>query len=239
MQATDADLQLYKNIKDEKRRKYCAMVHRLDVNVGRIMETIEKEGLAKNTIVVFLSDNGGPCDQNSSVNAPYNGQKGILLEGGIHVPFVMNWPENIPTDSVFTNPVSSLDIAPTFVELAGGKILESDKFDGVNILPYILGEKTDPPHQELKWRFTISAAIREGDWKLIRLPDRLPLLYHLPTDISEQKNVALQNIDKTTELLKRLGDWDVSLPFPVFLEGPIWRKRQLELYDKEYLLVQP
>ncbi len=239
MQATEADLQLYKNIKDEKRRKYCAMVHSLDVNVGQIMETLEKEGLAKNTLVVFLSDNGGPCDQNSSINAPFNGQKGILLEGGIHVPFVMNWPENLPSGSIFTKTISSLDIAPTFIELAGGKILETDKFDGVNIFPYILGEKTEPPHQELKWRFTISTAIRDGDWKLIHLPDRLPLLYHLPTDISEQNNVALQNIDKTTELLKRLGDWDVGLPYPVFLEGASWRRVQLDLYDKEYQLVQP
>jgi arylsulfatase A-like enzyme len=239
MQATEADLQLYENIKDEKRRKYCAMVHRLDVNVGRIMQALEEEGLKENTLVVFISDNGGPCDQNSAINAPFNGQKGILLEGGIHVPFLMNWPENLPSGSVYKNPVTSLDIAPTFIELAGGTILETDQFDGVNLAPYVLGNKTGQPHKELKWRFTISAAIRDGDWKLIRLPDRLPLLYHLPTDVSEQNNVALQNIDKTAELLKRLGDWDVGLPYPVFLEGASWRKVQLDLYDKGYRLVQP
>ncbi len=239
MQATEADLLLYATIKDEKRRKYCAMIHRLDVNVGRIMETLEKEGLKENTLVVFLSDNGGPCDQNSSINAPYNGQKGILLEGGIHVPFVMNWPETLPKGKVFEQPVISLDLAPTFIELAGGKITEMDKFDGKNIIPYLLENSTASPHPELKWRFTISAAIRQGDWKLVRLPDRLPMLYHLPTDISEQNNVALKNIDKTEELLKKLGDWDVGLPYPLFLEGAVWKKRQLELYDREYPLKQP
>lgn len=234
MQATKEDLELYKHIEDARRRTYAAMVHRLDVNVGRIMETLKKEGLKENTLVVFLSDNGGPCDQNASINAPYNGQKGILLEGGMHVPFVMNWPGTIPAGHTFHHPVISLDILPTFLELAGGDIQEKDKFDGVNLLPYLLGDNSDLPHEELKWRFTISAAIRRGDWKLIRLPDRLPMLYHLPSDASEQNNLALSNLKKTRELLRILGDWDISLPYPVILEGVKWKRVQLDLYDKEY-----
>ena len=79
----------------------------------------------------------------------------------------------------------------------------------------------------------------DGDWKLIRLPDRLPLLFHLPTDISEKKNLSLENLVKTRELLKKLGEWDVSQPHPVFLEGAEWKKAQLELYDKEYMVLQP
>jgi arylsulfatase A-like enzyme len=95
------------------------------------------------------------------------------------------------------------------------------------------------PHTSLKWRFTISAAIREGDWKLIRLPDRLPLLFDLSADISEQHNLALENIEITRDLLKKIGDWDVSLPHPVFLEGAVWKRRQLDLYDASYPLTQP
>jgi arylsulfatase A-like enzyme len=238
MQATEADLELYKHIKNAKRRAYAAMVHRLDINVGKIMKAIENQGISDNTLIVFISDNGGPVNSNASINAPYNGQKGILLEGGIHVPFVMNWGNTLPAKSSFASPVTSLDIVPTFLELAGGNST-AIKFDGVNLVPYMMKEKKGIPHEELKWRFTISAAIREGDWKLVRLPDRLPMLYHLPTDISEQKNVALEHIDKSKALLKKLGDWDVSLPHPVFLEGAVWKKRQLSLYDKEYPLVQP
>jgi arylsulfatase A-like enzyme len=239
LQATKADLELFKTIKNEKRRKYCAMVYRLDINVGRIMEAVKKEGLAENTLVVFISDNGGPVNTNSSINAPLNGQKGILLEGGIRVPFIMNWPEKIPAGTTYKNPVISLDFAATFFELAGGTKTDEVKFDGVNLMPFISGKNSTIPHKLLNWRFTISAAIREGDWKLVRLPDRLPALFNLADDISEQHDVALQNLDRTKAMLKTLGNWDVRLPHPVFLEGAVWKKRQLQLYDIEYPLVQP
>ena len=239
MQATEEDLTLYKHIKNQKRRTYAAMVHRLDVNVGKIIEALRQYEISEETMIVFLSDNGGPTDSNGSLNAPYNGQKGILLEGGVHVPFILHWPKNIPEGIEYNQPVSSLDILPTFVELAGGVIADEDNIDGVNVLPYLINEKVGTPHDVLKWRFTISAAIREGDWKLIRLPDRLPMLFHLPTDISEQKNVALENLDLTRRMLLKLGLWDVSLPHPVFLEGAQWKQRQLNLYDRKYKLKQP
>ncbi len=239
MQATKEDLKLYEHIKNIKRRTYSAMVHRLDINIGKIRAAINQEGLGDNTLIIFISDNGGPTNTNGSINAPFNGQKGILLEGGIHVPYVMNWPNTFPSGTKYEYPVSSLDIAPTFLALAGGELGTNDKFDGVNLAPYLSGEKATVPHQGLKWRFTISAAIREGDWKLVRLPDRLPMLYHLPSDISEQNNVAMEQIEKTKELLKKLGDWDVRLPHPVFLEGAVWKRRQLDLYGKEYQLTQP
>ena len=239
MHATEEDLELFKHIEDEKRRKYCAMVYRLDVNVGRIMEALKANGVDKNTMVVFASDNGGPTDSNASINAPFNGQKGILLEGGIRVPFIMNWPEGLPAGETYENTVSALDFAPTFFELAGGAKTKDVKFDGVNLVPYLTGKNKGLPHESMNWRFTISAAIREGNWKLVRLPDRLPLLFDLSNDISEQNNVALENLEVTESLLRKLGQWDVQQMHPVFLEGAVWKKRQLKLYDAEYQLVQP
>ena len=151
----------------------------------------------------------------------------------------MSYPGTIPAGDTYDNPVVSLDFAPTFIQLAGGQISEGSKFDGVNLLPHILNQSGTVPHEDLMWRFTISASIRDGDWKLIRLPDRLPLLFDLSHDISEQNNLAMENLPKTKELLKKLGDWDLKQPHPVFLEGAEWRRRQVDLYDKEYQLVQP
>ncbi len=239
MQATEEDLALFSHIKNKKRRTYCAMVHRLDVNVGRIVEAVRKAGLENNTLIVFISDNGGPVLTNASVNAPFNGKKGTLLEGGIHVPYIMSWPGTLPKGEIYDKPVTSLDFAATFIAQAGGEVKEAYNLDGKNIIPYVQGEKTSAPHEELKWRFTISASIREGDWKLVRLPDRLPMLYHLPTDWSEQNNLALDNLEVTKRLLKKLGEWDVSLPHPLFLEGAVWKKNQLGQYDKTYPLTQP
>ncbi len=238
MQATAQDLQRYEHIEDLKRRTYAAMVYRLDVNVGKIIAALENRGLRDNTLIVFISDNGGPTDSNASINAPYNGQKGILLEGGIHVPFIINWPQMI-SEGVRDEPVTALDLAPTFFALAGGVMTDEVKFSGIDLSPYILQSAKPIPDRTMLWRFTISAAIRDGHWKLVRLPDRLPLLFDLRSDRSEQMNVSLKNPKRTAKMLKQLGDWDVQLPHPLFLEGPIWRVRQLSLYDKEYQLQQP
>ncbi len=239
MQATEEDLRLYSHVEGKKRRAYCAMVHRLDVNVGRIVETVEDAGLAERTLIVFISDNGGPVDSNGSLNVPLNGQKGILLEGGMRVPFVMHWPGTLPSGVRYSEAVSSLDFLPTFVRAAGGQISKKDRLDGVDLMPYLQGTAEGAPHDRLLWRFTISAAVRQGDWKLVRLPDRLPMLYNLAEDISEQNDVALQNLEQTRTMLRDLGDWDVRLPHPLFLEGAVWKSRQLKLYNRDYPLAQP
>lgn len=239
LQATEADMKLYAHVENEKRRTYCAMVHRLDVNVGRIIDELEKNKIDENTVIVFLSDNGGPCFNNASLNAPLRGSKGILLEGGIRVPFVISYPAKLKAGTLYHQPVSSLDLTPTFVAMAGGKTKAEDKLEGVNILPYITKQKKGMPHQSMMWRFTISAGIREGDWKLIRLPDRLPVLYNMKKDIAEENNVADKHRDKVESMLKKLGNWDITRPQVLYLEGNPWRKKQVELYDKKYQLEQP
>jgi arylsulfatase A-like enzyme len=242
MQATDEDLKLFSHIKDELRRTYCAMVYRLDQNVGKILKTLQEEGLENNTFVVFLSDNGGPAVDpisNGSVNTPLRGQKTTLLEGGIRVPFIFKWPSVLDSGKKFNDFVLSLDICPTFIIAAGGTISEKDNYTGVNLIPYLTGQTSGKPHESMAWGYTVSTAIREGDWKLIRLPDRLPLLYNLAEDISEKNDVALQNLDRTKSMLKKLGTWEVRLPHPVFLEPADWRIRHLGFYDAEYQLVQP
>ena len=239
MEARPEDLERFAFIADVKRRTYCAMVARLDDQVGRLLEEVRRLGLAEKTLVVFLSDNGGPVDQNGSLNAPLNGQKGILLEGGVRVPFVASWPGRLPSGRVYHPVVSALDLAPTFLRLAGAPREQLTRLPGIDLWPRWTGPEEAASSRELTWRFTVSAAIRDGDWKLVRLPDRLPMLFDLRTDPSELHDVALQNLDRTKTLLARLGDWDVGLPHPVTLEGAVWKRRQLNLYDARYPLTQP
>ena len=241
MQATDEDLKLFSHIKDKLRQTYCAMVYRLDQNIGKIMKTLQEQALERNTLVVFISDNGGPANSisNGSINAPLRGQKTTVLEGGIRVPFFLKWPAIIGGGKKFTDPVSALDICPTFIKAAGGLVSEKDHYTGVDILPYLTGSTKGMPHQTMEWRYTAGVAIRDGDWKLIRLPDRLPMLYHLSEDIAEQHDVSLLYPDKTKSMLKKLGTWEMRLPHPIFHEPVEWRVRHLGFYDAPYQLVQP
>lgn len=241
MQATGEDMKLFSHIKDKLRQTYCAMVYRLDQNVGKISKALQEQGLAQNTIVVFISDNGGPADINSngSINAPLRGQKTTLLEGGIRVPFLLKWPARLSGGIKFEQPVTTLDICPTFIEAAGGTISDKDKYTGVNLLPYLISPTAKVPHENLIWRYTVSAAIRDGSWKLIRLPDRLPVLYNLSEDISEQHDVSMNNPERTKLMMKKLGIWEVKLPYPVFHEPSNWRIRHLGFYDVPYQIDQP
>lgn len=242
LQAKEEDMALYKHIKNKARRTYAAMVHCLDVNVGKIIQELKAQGVYENTVVVFLSDNGGPIKHPSKAyltNSPYRGTKGILLEGGIRVPFVFSWPGKIKANSHYPEPVISLDLAPTFLELAGGKIKPKDKFDGVNIYPYLTGQKKGEARKNMMWDFVIGSSIREGDWKLIRLPDRLPMLYNVKEDVSELHDMASQHPDKVKALLKTLGNWNISTPNLMFMEGAGSKRAQQEKYDATYNLVQP
>ncbi len=241
MQATDEDLKLFAHVEDKLRRTYCAMVHRLDQNVGKILQALKEENLEQNTVVVFMSDNGGPCAapiSNGSVNAPLRGQKTTLLEGGIRVPLVLRWPQKTTAGTRINTTVSALDLCPTFVQAAGGSFASKED-TGIDLMPLITGKEDRLPKRSLKWTYTVSWAIREGDWKLIQLPDRLPMLFNLAEDISEQENVALLNVNRTEAMLKKLGSWEVRLPHPVFREPADWRIRHLGFYDADYQLVQP
>jgi arylsulfatase A-like enzyme len=241
MQATDEDLKLFSHVKDKLRQTYCAMVYRLDQNIGKIVKTVQEQGLERNTVVVFISDNGGPANSisNGSINAPLRGQKTTLLEGGIRVPFFLKWPAMLDGGKKCTDPVSALDICPTFIDAAGGTVSEKDHYTGVSILPYLTGQTKQIPHQTMEWRYTAGSALREGDWKLIRLPDRLPMLYHLSVDIAEEHDVSASYPDKTRSMLKKLGTWELRLPHPVFHEPADWRIRHIGFYDATYQLVQP
>src|ERR1035437_5537968 len=125
-------------IKDQKRRTYAAMLSAMDDNVGRVLAKLREHGLEENTLIFFLSDNGGPTLATTSRNDPLRGYKGQVLEGGIRIPYIIQWKGHLPAGTVCDQPVISLDIHPTAVAAAGGGVSPDWKLDGVNLLPFLM-----------------------------------------------------------------------------------------------------
>jgi len=210
LQATKEDLQKANG------NAYHALIQNLDDNIGRFLATLESQGIRKNTMIWFLSDNGGTVG--SASNFPLNGKKGIELEGGHRVPFVFNWPGHVPAGKVFNGLTSSLDIFATSFKVAGGEKTPRP-LDGVDILPFITGEKDGNPHQVLFWRKLEGAAIINGNWKLIRAEGLKPMLYNLNDDKSELNNLAATMPEKVQDLQEQLSQWEKELVDPLWQEG--------------------
>lgn len=172
MHASDDRLRRFASITDEPRRKYAAMLTALDEGVGKVLDSLRLAGLERDTLIVFISDNGGPTMPGTTINAsrndPLRGSKRTTLEGGIRVPFVLTWKGTLPQDVVYNLPVIQLDILPTVLAAAGVRAEPEWKLDGVNLLPFIKGQTSDAPHDALYWRLGEQSAVRRGDWKLVR-----------------------------------------------------------------------
>ncbi|MBB3205198.1 putative sulfatase [Rhodopirellula rubra] len=215
----------------ERRRQALAMLSAVDDGVGLITETLAKHNLTEKTLVFYIGDNGAPLKihkldapgggpgWDGSLNDPLNGEKGMLAEGGMHVPFVVSWPGTIPAGNVYDHPVSALDVAATAVSVAGLKANPGD-LDGVDLVPYLSGKLSGAPHEFLAWRWIAQSAIREGDWKLLRGGDR-EYLYHLGRDIEEKNNVLTQNPEVADRLRKKLTQWASELSPPGLAIGPM------------------
>ena len=177
-------------IADVQRRIFAAMVGSLDESVGRVLGALRTLGLEENTLVVFFSDNGGPTRELTSSNRPLRGGKGSLYEGGIRVPFLIQWKGRVPAGVVYDLPVISLDVAPTALAAAGARIPEN--LDGVDLVPFLRGDRAGAPHETLYWRYGDRYALRQARWKLVRNGAAVEL-YNLRADMGEQRDLAADN----------------------------------------------
>lgn len=197
MQARPKDIDRFANIADPHRRIFAAMLASLDDAVGAILGRLRQHQLENDTLVVFLSDNGGPTAELTSSNLPLRGGKGQLYEGGIRIPFLMKFPGRLQAGQVEQTPVTSLDLLPTFLAAAGARRRAKLPLDGANLLPWLTSKTPAGPLRErpLYWRFATSGALRAGDWKLVKQrrpqePDKPWELYNLAADPSETKDLA-------------------------------------------------
>lgn len=210
----------------ERRRYALAMLAAIDDGVGRILAALKENGIDDNTLLIFTSDNGAPlkltkedvqpvnvstADWDGSLNDPWVGEKGMLAEGGIRVPFLLRWKGGLPAGKVFPQPVSSLDIAATAVAAAG---LPADaKLDGVNLLPHLNGKQANAPHAALFWRFWNQAAVRAGKWKYLKAGPA-EFLFDLDSDAHETKNLLASHGEVAAELRTKLAAWTQELMPP-------------------------
>jgi arylsulfatase A-like enzyme len=215
----------FTSIQDPKRQKFAALLTGLDAGVGTVLQKIRDLGQEENTLIFFISDNGGPTPSTTAGNGPLRGYKAQTWEGGIRVPWFMQWKGQIPAGKVDDRPVIQIDILPTALAAAGVETKGEWKLDGVNLLPYVKGENTGTPHEGgLFWRFGQQVAVRKGDWKLVKAAENArgggpgataasmagAQLYHLGKDIGEQSNLADKEPEKVKELTAAWDAWNTA-----------------------------
>ncbi len=244
LQAKKEDYDALPQIQDHRLRVYGAMTRNLDANVGRILQTLKDEGLDQNTLVIFTSDNGGAGYIGlPDVNKPYRGFKSTFFEGGIHAPFFMRWPAQIPAGSRFPYPVGHVDLFSTAAGAAGAAVPNDRKIDGVDLLPYVKGVTAGRPHQTLFWRSGQYKVVLDGDWKLQSNEARSKVwLYNLAVDPTERNDLSKAEPARTRALLAMLKAQDAETAKPMWpslLQGPIMIDRpggQKQQAGDEYIL---
>ncbi len=230
MHAKEEDMKMFEG---HPRQTLAAMTWAMDRAVGNVTKTLKDNGLLENTVIFFLSDNGGAYN-NKSINDPLKGGKGNKFEGGHRVPFFITWPNQIEAGQKNNALVSSLDILPTSVAATGAELSYNKPLDGVNLLPFIKGEKNTVPHETLFWRKAKMAAVRHHDWKLIRLEGFGYRLYNLKDDLQESKDLFTTNKKVAKELVNKLEKWEEGLIDPWWQEDEKWQEVTYHIH--EYLM---
>ena len=234
MQATDLLMAKFASVQDPVRRIYNAMTYSMDDAIGAVLDQLQASGIEDDTLVFFISDNGGPTlhryGYNASDNSPLRGSKGTTLEGGIRVPFLISWPGTLKPGGLFDAPVISLDIAATALAATGVSKQPHINLDGVNLIPYLQREVESSPHKQLFWRSWGQMAIRQGDWKLVRYVAKMDegelkrgeprdimtpyRLYNLRRDVGEQQDLAAAEPERVADMLKAWRAWNTQMKIP-------------------------
>jgi arylsulfatase A-like enzyme len=209
----------------KERLNVLSVMAQQDEAVGAVLAKLRELKQEENTLIFYLSDNGGTRRSEGetkhftgSLNTPFSGDKGTALEGGIRIPFIVQWTGHLPAGKTYDRPVSSLDVLPTALKVAGASAQENSTkseatLDGVNLLPFLLGEDTSEPHAALFWRWRAEQAIRIGDWKLVCGKEQKQWrLIDLSHDVKEEHDLTTQHPEKAKELLARFDEWAKALP---------------------------
>ncbi len=232
LQASKEYLDRNLHIKDPKRRTYAAMITAVDDGVGRILDTLKALDIDQNTMVYFLSDNGG-AKNNASDNGELRGFKNDLFEGGVRVPFAVRWPGTIPAGIDYEQPVSALDILATIVSQANVDVTGNKPLDGVDLIPYLTKQKSGSPHDVLFWRHlkANAHAVRRGNEKLVDVKQQ-SMLFDLNQDIGESSNHIKQQAEQAQDLEQSYQTWEAQMKGPAFPYLGSWKKHKPKTKNK-------
>lgn len=232
LQASKEDYDALPGIDNHRRRVMAAMVRSVDRSVARVMQALRDEGLEDNTLVIFTSDNGAPGYIGlPEVNQPYRGWKLTLFEGGLRVPYMAKWPARIPAGSVVKQPITNIDLLPTFAAAAGARLDTDRVIDGVNLLPAMEG-KGVVPERPLFWRDGEMIALRHEGWKYISAPTpKKEWLFNLKDDPTEKRNLATSEPERLARMralvVAHNKDMVPSL-WPSFIDIPVMIDKTLD-----------
>jgi arylsulfatase A-like enzyme len=222
LQAPQKYLDRFPKIVDEKRKLFAAMMSSMDDAIGRVQAKVRELGQEDNTIFWFIGDNGGPTQGTTSQNGGLRGFKMTTYEGGPRVPFIVQWKAKLPAGKTYESPVLNLDLLPTLVVAAGGKVDPAWKLDGVDLMPYLTGQNTARPHETIYWRYGPQWAVRQGDLKLVvsKGGSEQPELYDLAKDASESNNLASAQPEKVKQLQSVWNKWSAEQAEPSAPDRP-------------------
>jgi len=227
--ATKQYLEKADHIENGIRSVYAAMIAGVDQGVGRIDSLLTRLGIRENTLIIFLSDNGGRLD--AANNGKFRGHKGMLFEGGIRVPFTMSWPAKLPQNTRYNQPVTSLDIFSTCLAAANLKLNDSLRLDGKNLLPFLKNNLTEAPHKALFWRVANGEeyAIRKGNYKLIKSAYKnKTMLFDLSEDEMETRDISSLKPEIFNDLKKLYTNWSKDLAEPLWTDPHIQNVKKEE-----------
>tara|TARA_Y100000758_G_scaffold16397_1_gene11607 strand:- start:2046 stop:3461 length:1416 start_codon:yes stop_codon:yes gene_type:complete len=219
LQATERDLERNMHIEVEKRRTYAAMVSSMDDGIGLILDKLEEKKITDNTIVIFFSDNGGVEWYNFSDNGVLRGIKGDFFEGGIRVPFTMQWPKKIKPGITYDKPIIALDVFATVASAASAEKYIKNDIDGVDLLPYLTGDKFGLPHEYLYWQNPDKDidVVRDERYKYLRIKND-EYIFDLKNDISEETNIINSSKPIYDRLKSQFKEWEKGMIDPVFMD---------------------
>ena len=246
LEAKAEDLEKYSFIEDEKRRTYAAMVHAVDRGVGEVVQALKQTDQFDNTLIIFLSDNGGKLGIGGANNYPLREGKGSTCEGGYRVPMFFHWPAKVPVGKAFEHPITAIDFYPTFANLANAEIPGDKIFDGKDIMSNVLDGSA--PHDNeiiyvLRHRTGYSdVGLRRNEWKALRINEEPWKLYDIDADIAEEFDLSEEHPEILEELVKAGKDWSNSHVQPDWWHDEQteseWKRDQMPRFEETFDMLE-